>query len=221
MAFGHIIKLKTDTGLQLELAPFTRDEVVQFAERFSRLSITKFLNSMNAQTAETEQSWYDKMIVDQTRLVWGIWACDGERTLIGSFDFKDISRAVLAQATNGIVIFDTAYWGKGVATAVHKASFLYGFKHLGLVRIKSAVMHGNGASLRAMEKVGFTVVYTERNTNFRDGAPRHQDNLECLNPDDWAWRLWWGDDRPTRKAVEARARTLEALAWAEKNVELL
>jgi RimJ/RimL family protein N-acetyltransferase len=161
------------------------------------------------------------MITDQTRVVWGIWAQGEERKLIGNFDFKGIDRSVLAQATNGIVIFDKAYWGKGVATAVHRASLRYAFKELGLVRVKSAVLHGNGPSLHAMEKSGFTVVYTERNTHFRDGAPRHQDNLECLNPDDWAWRQWWGDDRPTRKAVEARVLTLEALKWAEKNVEFL
>lgn len=72
-----------------------------------------------------------------------------------------------------------------------------------------------------MEKCGYTVVYTERNEQFVRGKLVHLDCLECLNPDDWAWRQWWGDDRPTRKAVEARAKTVEALKWAEDNVELL
>ncbi len=220
MAFGPIIKLKTSTGMQLELAPFTREEVVQFADPFSQASVTQFLSMSNAQTVETEQAWYDHQISDKNCVVWGIWAVGDDRKLIGNFDFKDINRNILAQATNGIAITDKAYWGKGVATAVHRASLRYAFKELGLVRIKSAVLRGNGASLHAMEKSGFTIVYTERNTHFRDGAPRHQDNLECLNPDDWAWRLWWGEDRPTRKAIEARARTFEALEWAEKNVEL-
>lgn len=221
MAFGPIIKLKTSTGMQLELAPYTREEVVQFAEPFSHSSITRFLSMHTAQTMETEQAWYDRQIVDKSRLIWGIWAVGDDRKLVGNFELKDIDRGVLAQATNGIAITDKEYWGKGVATAVHRAGLQYGFKQLGLVRIKSAVLRGNGASLQSMEKSGFTVVYTERNTHFRDGAPRHQDNLECLNPDDWAWRLWWGDDRPTRKAIEARAKTIEALEWAEKNVELL
>lgn len=221
MSFGPIIKLKTSAGMQLELAPFSREEVVQFADAFSHASITQFLSVGTAQTVETEQSWYDGLIVDKNRLVWGIWVTEKERKLIGNFAFIDINRSVLAQATNGIAITDKTQWGKGVATAVHRAALRYAFKELGLVRVKSAVLHGNGASLRAMEKSGFTVVYTERNTHFRDGAPRHQDNLECLNPDDWAWRLWWGDDRPTRKSVEARALTLAALEWAEENVELL
>lgn len=221
MAFGHMMRVKTDAGLQFELAPFSREEVVQFADGLSRLSVTQFLSQTVAQSAETEQAWYDGMIDDQDRFMWGIWAVDGERKLIGGFDLKDIERGVLAQAVNGIVIFDKSYWGKGVASAAHRAALLYAFKQLGLVRIKSAVLHGNGASLRSMEKSGFNVVYTERNTHFRGGKPRHQDNLECLNPDEWAWRLWWGTDRPTRKSVEARAKTLEALQWAEENVELL
>lgn len=220
MAFGHIMKLKTDTGLQIELAPFTREEVVRFADGLSRLSITRFLSQTVAQSAETEQAWYDEMIDDQTRFVWGVWVVEGERKLVGGFDLKEIEREVLAQAINGIVLFDKSYWGSGIASAAHKATLFYAFKQLGLVRVKSAVLHGNDASLRSMVKSGFTTVYTERNTHFRDGKPRHQDNLECLNPDDWAWRLWWGDDRPTRKAVEARAKTVEALEWAEKNVEL-
>lgn len=221
MAFGHIMRLKTDTGMSLELAPFSRDDMSHFVKGFSHRSITQFLTMTTAQTIETEQAWYDEMINDAERLVWGIWAVEKERVLIGAFDLKDIEREVLAQAVNGIVIIDKSYWGKGVASAVHKAALFYAFKQMGLVRIKSAVLRGNDASLRSMEKSGFTVVYTERNTHFRNGAPRHQDNLECLNPDDWAWRLWWGDDRPTRKSVEARAKTLSALQWATKNVELL
>jgi RimJ/RimL family protein N-acetyltransferase len=221
MAFGPMMKLTTDTGLELEMAPFTRDEVILFADGFSRLSITQFLSHTTAQTEETEQAWYDGMIKDSSRLVWGIWVVGKERKLIGNFALTDIDRHVLAQATNGIMIFDKSFWGKGIASAVHRASLRYAFKELGLVRVKSAVLHGNGASLHAMEKSGFTIVYTERNTYFRGGKLRHQDNLECLNPDDWAWRLWWGDDRPTRKSVEARAKTLVALEWAEKNVELL
>lgn len=221
MAFGPIIRLINDTNVQIEMAPFTREEVVKFADGFSRLSVTQYLSHTQAQTAETEQAWYDGLIQDTSRIVWGIWVREAERKLIGNFALTTIEREVLAQATNGIMIFDKSYWGKGIASAVHRASLLYAFRELGLVRVKSAVLHGNQGSLRAMTKSGFTVVYTERNTHFRGGKPRHQDNLECLNPDDWAWRLWWGTDRPTRKSVEARAKTLEALQWAEENVELL
>lgn len=222
MALGPIMKLKTSTGMHLELAPFTREETLKFIDGFARHTVTQYLSTATAQSKETEEEWYDKMVHDKESRVWGIWAGnDSERRLVGSFDFKNIDREALPQATNGIIIFDQSYWGKGIATAVHRAALLYAFNQLGLVRVKSAVLHGNGASLHSMEKSGFRVVYTERNTHFRDGAFRHQDNLECLNPDDWAWRQWWGDDRPTRKAVEARARTLEALKWAEQNVELL
>lgn len=220
MAFGPIMRVKTDTGLKLELAPFNREQVAQFADPFSRLSVTQYLSVTSAQTTETEQRWYDELIVDKNRFAWGIWVVDDERKLIGNFDFREVERDQLAQATNGIAIVDSSYWGKGVASAVHRAALLYAFRYMGLVRVRSAVLHGNGASLASMEKSGFTVVYTERNTHFRAGKFRHQDNLECLNPDDWAWRLWWGDDRPTRKAVEARAKTASALKWAEKNVEL-
>jgi RimJ/RimL family protein N-acetyltransferase len=133
----------------------------------------------------------------------------------------DFEKAPLFQATSGIIIVDSDYWGKGIASAAHKARTWYAFRQLGLVRIKSAVRNGNEGSLKALERSGYGHVYTERNTSFVDGAYRHQYNLECLNPDDWAWRLWWGDDRPTRKAIDARKVTEEVLRWAEKNVDLL
>ena len=218
MSFGPIIKTETSTGLQIELAPFTREEAVRFAEPFSHLSVTRFLSMTFSQTKETEEAWYDSIIADKNSLNWGIWAIEDKRKLIGNFSLRDIDRTVLAQATNGIVIIDKAFWGKGVASAVHRASLLYAFRELGLVRVKSAVLEGNEASRVSMEKSGFITIYTERNTHFRDGKLRHQMNLECLNPDDWAWRLWWGDDRPTRKAVEARSRANDALKLAEKKV---
>lgn len=223
MALGPIMKLQTDTGLQIELAPFTREDALKFIDGFARHTVTQYLSHGVAQSKETEEEWYDKMIHDTASRVWGIWAVDSAgRTLIGSSSLTDIStKKHIHQAVSGSIIFDTSYWGKGIASACHKARTLFAFRQLGLHRIKSAVLQPNIASRKALERSGYTLVYTERNELFVNGALVHQDCLECLNPDDWAWRQWWGDDRPTRKAVEARARTLNALRWAEKNVELL
>ena len=222
MALGPIMKLKTDAGLQLELASFTRDECLAFLDGFQKESVMQYLSFHIVQTAETEQEWYDKTIKDGKSIVWGMWAIEPDgRKLIGNITLTDITQKHTIQATNGIVVTDKNYWGKGVASAAHKALVWYAFHVYGMTRIKSAVMQPNVGSWRAMEKCGYTRVYVERNVQFVQGKLVHMDALECINPDDWAWRQWWGDDRPTRKAVEARAKTVEALAWAEENVELL
>lgn len=226
MAFGPIMKLHTEAGLQLELAPFTRSEVAQFIGGLQTASVLRFVG-IPVMTLEMEQEWYDKKSKDDNSVLWGIWALhDDERVLIGSTGINEIGPHVptqrgMIQGTTGITLTNKQYWGKGIASAAHKARTWYAFRQSGLIRLKSAVAQENGASRRALEKVGYTVVYTERNFQFVDGHHVHEDNLECLNPDDAAWQQWWGDDRPTRKAVEARVKTLEALEWAEKNVELL
>ena len=223
MAFGPIMKLTTEKGDYIELAPFTREDSLRFVDGFARHSVTQYLSHGTAQTKETEEEWYDKMVRDHTSRVWGIWVVeDGTRTLIGSSALSDIdTKKHIHQAVSGSNIFETQYWGRGIASACHKARTQFAFEQLGLHRIKSAVLQANGGSRKALERCGYTLVYTERNELFVNGVLMHQDCLECLNPADWAWRQWWGNDRPPLKNLEARKRTEAALAWAREHVELI
>ena len=222
MALGKTMKLTIDTGLSIELAPFTREEAMQFVKGFEQHSITQYLTD-HVETKETEEEWYDKMIKDKTSCVWGIWVVEGgKRTLIGSSALTHISLDKhIRQAVSGSMIFDKSYWGQGVASACHKARTLWAFEHMGLHRIKSSVLQPNAGSRKALERSGYTYVYTERNEKFVNGELIHLDCFECLNPADWAWRQWWGNDRPPRKNIEARATTQAALTWAQERVEIV
>lgn len=223
MAFGPIMRLTTDTGLRLELAPFSREDALMFVDGFARHSITQYLAHGGVQTKETEEEWYDRMVRDQTTRVWGIWVIeDDTRTLIGNSTLMHIVLDKhIRQAVSGSLIIDKAYWGRGIASACHKARTRFAFEQLGLHRIKSAVLQPNVGSRKALERCGYSFVYTERNELFVNGSLTHQDCFECLNPADWAWRQWWGEDRPPRKNLEARRLTEEALAWAETHVRLV
>lgn len=228
MALGQWMKMTTETGLRVELGPFNRDDVAQYVDGMQRLDVMKYFGGTGtAPTISGEQEWYDGTVKRHNEICWGIWVVeDGERRLVGATNIKNIgphadTQRNMTQAVTGILIANPAYWGKGIASVTHKARTWYAFRQYGLVRLKSAVAQPNVASRSALEKVGYTQVYVERNMLFVDGRYIHYGNLECLNPDEWSWKLWWGDDRPSRKAVEARAKTLEALQWAEENVELL
>lgn len=223
MAFGPIMKLKVGE-LAIELAPIAKDDLAAYvAPGFQQHSVTRYLNRhAKAFVIEDETEWYDRVRKEQDQIVWGIWAIEnGERKLIGNSTITDIERYQVQQGTTGVVITDKAYWGKGIASSIHMARTWFAFQHMGLTRLRSAVIQGNDASRRALEKVGYNLVYTERNEQFADGQLRHKDCLECINPDDEAWSLWWGTDAPTESSLAARERTREALAWAEQNVELL
>lgn len=222
MAFGPIMKISTD-NFELELAPFTREETLLFLGGFEKHSVTRYLSHGVAQTKETEEAWYDKSIKDDKSRVWGIWVVSaGKRILIGVSSLNDIQTDKhIHQATSGSLIFDKQYWGKGIASACHKTRALFAFEQLGLHRIKSAVLQPNVGSRKALEKSGYTFVYTERNDTFVEGSLTHLDCLECINPASWAWQQWWGSDRPPQKSIEARKRTEEALAWARAHSQLI
>ncbi|MDX2776525.1 GNAT family protein [Streptomyces caniscabiei] len=210
--------------MAIELAPVTKESVrALVSPGMQQASVTRYLfETIKAMTLEDEQDWYDKTRTEKNTMVWGIWHDKGaQRSLIGTTSLTDITRLHIYQATSGSMLSNTAYWNKGIASTIHRARTWYAFEHMGLVRIKSAVMHGNVASKRALEKVGYTDVFVERNTAFINGKLRHQDNLECLSPLDAAWNTWWGDEMPTEEALKARKRTQEALDWARENVVLL
>ena len=220
MAFGPIMQFEVG-NLTVQLAPFTRDETQAFIAGLQRESVTRFLE-IGPQTIESEHAWFDKVQSDPTSVTWGIWVIeDGERKLIGNSAIHHIERAHMHQGTTGSAITEQQYWGRGIASAAHKARTWYGFEKLGLHRLRSGVIQGNIGSRTALERSGYELVYVERNHRFAGGKLRHIDNLECLNPAEWAWTQWWNGERPTIAAKRARVRTQVTLDWARANVTLL
>lgn len=224
MAFGPIMRFKVGE-LQIELAPLTKEVMSEFVSPgMQQASITRYLARHNAPVFEDELEWFEKTRANKDNLVWGIWIIDGDkRTLIGNSGLEDINvnHGKMHQATSGSMIFRKEYWGKGIASAAHKARTWYAFHELGLHRIMSAVIQGNEGSLKALMRSGYTLVYVERNTVFANGKIRHQNNLECVNPNDPFWSQWWNGEKPTVEALAARRLTRKALAWAEEHVELV
>lgn len=229
MSFGTIMRFKVGE-LSIELAPITKEaarEIVSMEHGggIQRHSVHRYLGRYSAPTEEDELEWYEKTRADKKSLVWGIWLIKGtERTLIGNSALsgmgEDGNAKFIRQATTGSMIFRTEYWGKGIASAAHKARTWYAFEYLGLHRLKSAVIQDNGGSRKALERSGYSLVYTERNEMYIDGKLKHLDCLECLNPLDLFWSQWWHGERPSAAARLSRAKTLETLEWARQNVEL-
>ena len=221
MSFGPVMRFKVN-GLNIELAPLSKEVMGEFVNPgMQQFGVRKYTGSHIAPVLEDEIEWFDKVRADRKSLVWGIWVIDGDtRTLIGNSALSDIKRGHIHQATSGSMLFRQEYWGKGIASAAHKARTWYAFQHMGLHRIMSAVIQGNKGSLKALSRSGYTKVYVERNETFVDGQLRHLDCLECLNPNETFWEQWWHGDRPTKLNLEARIATREVLSWAEQNVEL-
>lgn len=56
----------------------------------------------------------------------------------------------------------TPYWGQGFATEAGRAFVQFGFGELGLHRIVTSVEQGNDASMRVLQKLGFSVAEIEK-----------------------------------------------------------
>lgn len=229
MAFGPIMRFMVGE-LQIELAPLAKEDMAQFIHPdngggMQQSGVTEFIGMKSAPVLQHEERWFDKICESTTSLVWGIWTVEnGVRTLIGNSALNNIGEeghsGFVRQAESGSLIFRKEYWGKGIASAAHKARTWYAFEHLGLHRIQSAVIQANAGSRKALERSGYSIVYTERNVQYSSGKLHHMDCFECLNPLPLFWTQWWHGDRPTRAAVAARKHTLETLSWAKQNVEL-
>lgn len=229
MAFGPIMRF-TVGELAIELAPLTRESMSEFVDiahggGMQRHTVTRYLGRRNAPVLDDEHEWFDKARREEDTLIWGIWVVEGDtRTLIGNSSLNGIGKqghsGVIRQAVSGSLLFRPEYWGKGIASAAHKARTWYAFHHLGLHRIMSSVIQGNDGSSKALSRSGYTYVYTERNEQYVGGKLLHLDCFECLNPHELFWRQWWHGDRPPAASQRARRLTREALAWAEQHVEL-
>lgn len=221
MAFGSIIQIK-DGELNIELAPFSREDSLEFIKPgLQQSSVTKYLGITGATVQDDQLEWYDRIRKDDSRIIWGIWLIEGgKRKLIGNSVLFDIKRKHIHRATSGSLITSKEYWGKGIASACHKARTWYAFRHLGFHCIGSEVLQGNIASRKALEKSGYIFTHTYRNEKFVDGKLRHIDRLECINPIEALWSQWWGEDKPPKEFVEARGKTQDIFTWAIEHVVL-
>lgn len=222
MSFGPRMRLQVG-DLTIELAPHEKEAMNELINPgLQQASVTRYLSMGGAPVLEDEHEWFDKARTDKTQLNWGIWVVKGEsRQLIGGTSLMDIKKSHTLQAESGSLIANKEFWGKGIATATHKARTWYAFEQMGLARISSCVIQGNIASKKALLHSGYSFTHMRRNIEFSDGQLRHMDVFECINPSDQTWRLWWGSDRPTKASREAREQTRQALEWAQQNVTLL
>jgi RimJ/RimL family protein N-acetyltransferase len=63
-----------------------------------------------------------------------------------------------------------AHWGRGLATAAVRAVTDYAFAQFGLTRIFAVPFAANGASIRVLEKAGFTLEGHLRRSAVKDGV---------------------------------------------------
>ena len=76
--------------------------------------------------------------------------------------------------------FARQYWGRGLATEALHAVIRFGFVEMGLNRIEAETIADNFASVRVLEKLGFTCEGVRKAYSFEDDGAYHDDAIYAL-----------------------------------------
>ena len=76
----------------------------------------------------------------------------------GLYPFRDDADAIVPGEATLAFYLARGYWRRGLATEAGRLFITHGFDDLGLKRIHAGVNAQNAASLRVIEKLGFTLV---------------------------------------------------------------
>jgi RimJ/RimL family protein N-acetyltransferase len=153
--------LETD---RLLLREFVMDDVKEFFRMVSDSDVTRFTGDDCQTLEEASKRLEDGPFQDYRKHGYGRWAAvyKPTGTVIGFAGLKYMDD--VGEVDLGFRFFKE-HWGKGLATEASRAIVAYGFGTHQLKRIIGMADIENKASIRVLEKVGFTF---ERFTTFRD-----------------------------------------------------
>lgn len=98
----------------------------------------------------------------------GNWAIEVNALAVGGIGIKP-GADVYAKTANIGYWLGAPFWGRGIMTAAVRAVADYALSQRGVRRLEAMVYEWNPASMRVLEKCGFTREAVLRNSVFKDG----------------------------------------------------
>lgn len=225
--FGHWMEIKTPK-VHVRMGPIRREEMPRFVSAdvgfgLQSYMVGRYLGHDRATTEEAEYAWWDSVIADKTKVVWGIYVqMDGRWTVIGctSLDLDGFDRN---QACSGFAMVDRQYWRRGIAKTSHLARTLYAFEEMGMWAINSGADTANFGSVKALQSVGYVQTGMRYGGKMVHGKAHDAMTLLVVNPAPNMWNAFW--NRPKAEIPpefhEARKVTRAALQQAHQFVTFL
>jgi len=174
------------------LRPIKKEEMEGMVQQFASMRVQRFTLQAGAATLEGELEWYERARSKETDILWAISVHAGAAGFqndmlaskpIGITGLHKID-PIHGSCTSGIIIWDSASWGKGVASLAHVARTWYAARYLNRMTIHSQVCAPNEASLKALLNVGYHSTGLFSKAHFDNG--RWVDRY-CLT--------WWNPER--------------------------
>lgn len=177
--YGPKIRIEYD-GLGITLVPAKLEWAAHYAEMMSSLKVNMWTNGLYGFTEADEREWLEKTAKDSKGVSWAILP-DGCDLPVGNTGLHGIE-SITGSCSSGIIIFDTTWWGKGVASRAHLARTWFSAEMLNRLTIHSTVRDQNEASRKALERVGYMVTGRIPRSAYRNGVFLDTLNLTWLNP---------------------------------------
>jgi RimJ/RimL family protein N-acetyltransferase len=146
-----MIKLTTEN---ITLREFTPDDKYRLAELANnpKISINLRDGFPNPYTLADAEGFLEKYAAQESSLVLAI---EFEGVYVGNIGLHKGTDVYRKSAEIGYFLGES-YWGKGIMTQAVQLICDYGFKNLDIIRIHAGIFEFNPASMRVLEKCGFT-----------------------------------------------------------------
>lgn len=207
--FGKRLRIEREDGWGVVLKAPERNEVAALKEGINEPAIAYATNLVYGATDATQEKYFDSIESNKDSVLWGIYPDEirnGEDVLptklVGMTGLhKTNGRDIWA---TGFVIAFSQYWGHGIASLSHICRTWYASEFLDANLIQSEVksgtaetgyegsfeawsksglaVYGNWASRKALERVGYTCVYTMPAQMFRRGSLQGLWKFLWINP---------------------------------------
>lgn len=157
-------------------------QVTDASERYvgwlNNPKVNQYLETRHA-TVSDIKTYIAEKIASPDCLFFGIFTQDTHEH-IGNVKLEPIDWHT-KKATLGILIGETDYWGKGIATEVIALVTDFAFTELGLSEVQLGVITENKAALRVYEKCGYTVFKIDANALVHGSKKYDQVWMHCLS----------------------------------------
>jgi ribosomal-protein-alanine N-acetyltransferase len=142
---------------RLTLRAIQQEDAPEIFAIFSDVEVMRYYDMAPFETpveAQTLIAVFEGGFADRKYLRWGITLKEGGDTVIGTCGFNDFR----PHNASAIIGYDLAQavWGHGCATEAVSAMLKFGFEQVGLNRIEAMTMLWNVASMRLLDRLGFT-----------------------------------------------------------------
>ena len=162
-------KTPTITTNRLLLRPITRADRYAVFYGLSHPMVIRYYGVRYFSLAETEaqMQWYQQIEAEDTGRCWAICEQEKPEVLIGVAVLNDWNHQQQCAEAGWWLL--PAYQGRGYACEALQAIFPYAFNYLNLRQIIAMVETKNAASIALCQKLGFGLLHTRQQAEFKDG----------------------------------------------------